>query len=232
MRKYLAVLALTACAANAPAPVAVVGMRSTIPAPMGPPWVAVDDTVTTWVGWGAVVQVLANDTGLVNVVSAGAYHRQWVVVRPALGAGVDTVEYVAVDTTGVHADTGQLVVTVAGTPMAVDLSVSAVSVSASGKLTVILTTTVSGGDAAEVRFRSGVLPPGWVFRSRQDDRCVGDMPIGRVTCQRPRMSAGTTRVDTLRFTGHGPINLLFRVTNPGGDYYAANDTAAVVAVVP
>lgn len=64
---------MLACAdPSGPVRLGPVPLASTIPVPMGPPWVAVDDTLTTWVGWGTASQVLANDSGLVNVMAASA----------------------------------------------------------------------------------------------------------------------------------------------------------------
>lgn len=137
---------MLACAdPSGPVRLGPVPLASTIPVPMGPPWVAVDDTLTTWVGWGTASQVLANDSGLVNVMAASAvsgisvspYHRQWVRYQSSV-VGSDTVAYTAVDTTGTVSRSAKLVVSVLPVPASTNLFITGIGLSGH-RLTITVT---------------------------------------------------------------------------------------------
>lgn len=211
---------------------------ATIPNPTGDP-VAADDTITTWPNWMIPVQVLANDTGLVDVTSATAsiggalpYHRSFVNYTPA-GVGAAVVTYDATDSTRLVLRRARLFVTVAPTPAATDVKLTASAYTMPGRVHVILrSSTVGPVDAPATGFRSDPLPSGVVFRSKQNDRCTTDVPVGQVSCYRLGLPVGVTRTDTLAFTAKGNVTLSFRIVSPALDPALANNRATVTAYVP
>jgi len=214
------------------------GAAATIPTPVGNP-VAVNDTITTWPHWMVPVQVLANDTGLVDVVTASArtgsavpYHHSFVNYTP-MGIGSDVVAYTAMDSATTTMKGALLFVTVAPAPPAADLQLTAGTYTTPGRLHVILRSSVAGATGVPASgLRSDQLSAGVVFRTRQNDRCVADLPLGKVSCYRPGIAVGVARTDTLTFTASGWVTLAFTLASPASDPVPANNRAVVTAYVP
>jgi len=223
--------ALVACAE----PTTMVGipsLQSTTQTPAGQKWVAVDDTLTTWPNWTTASEVIANDTGLVDVVAAtggSPYHARFVLVRPLSHS--TAIPYTAVDATGRHAKSASLSVTLAPTPLATDLQLTGVAWTTAGKLWVELKATNNGPLAPAYVLQSSVLS-GLTFLTKANDRCVSDLPVGKVTCARPALGTGAVITDTLRFAAAGFVQVTFFILEPNPDFNQSNQSATITAIVP
>lgn len=230
MRRWL-LLALVGCADPATT-VGIPSLQSAVQGPGGPKWVAVDDTLTTWPNWTTASEVVANDTGLVDVVSAfggSPYHARFVLVRPLTRSTV--IPYTAVDATGRHSRSADLSVTLAPVPPATDLQVTGVAWTTPGRLWVELKATNHGALAPAYALQSSPLN-GLTFLSKVNDRCVSDLPPGKVTCARPALGTGAVVMDTLRFSGTGFVQVTFFILQPNPDTNQSNQSATVTAIVP